>query len=313
MNIADKEQVVSANNVIIAENEQKVYDAGKQAEYDRFWDAFQNYGKRTDYSYAFAYGGWNNNTYNPKYIISPSACNGLFMSNTTITDTKVTIDLISSNGSQKNGLFSGAIKLKTIRKLIVDETIGFQSSPPMFNKCTSLEDIKFEGVIGKDLNISACPLVRESIDNIFDHLKDFTVWTETTDIAWTEKTGYPTKIKVVLNEGITNPENCSIIYIEGDNTGSINTTNFFNKNGEFITTNFAMYENSGFFQIVDVIDSNKNTLTIGTDYNIYTGSLPSTSKTVTFNATAVDNAYTDSEWKGKVSVANKNGWTVETV
>ena len=35
--------------VTVAENEQKVYDAGKQAEYDAFWDNYQVYGNRENF------------------------------------------------------------------------------------------------------------------------------------------------------------------------------------------------------------------------------------------------------------------------
>ena len=34
----------------------KVYEKGKQAERDEFWDAYQENGKRTQYNFAFAVG-----------------------------------------------------------------------------------------------------------------------------------------------------------------------------------------------------------------------------------------------------------------
>lgn len=93
----------------IAENEQKVYDAGymrgsndgyvqgeqngyafgfdegKKAEYDRFWDDFQENGNLTNYYAAFAGNGWSLNTLKPKHIVKPiddtyatQAANSLF-------------------------------------------------------------------------------------------------------------------------------------------------------------------------------------------------------------------------------------------
>ena len=84
----------------IAENEQRVFDAGyekgkneggnteevynkgvadgKQAQYDEFWDKFQNYGNRTYYGYAFAGNCWHTDLLKPKYpIVLPntSGCN----------------------------------------------------------------------------------------------------------------------------------------------------------------------------------------------------------------------------------------------
>lgn len=52
----------------IAENEQRVYKAGKQKEWSNFWDDLQKNGTRTDYSSAF-YGAWTEKTFKPKYPI----------------------------------------------------------------------------------------------------------------------------------------------------------------------------------------------------------------------------------------------------
>ena len=71
MSIADK-------LLTIAQNQQAVYDAGKQAEYDRFWDEYQKNGTRTNYYYAFAGSGWNTKTYAPKYPIILDGSVGTF-------------------------------------------------------------------------------------------------------------------------------------------------------------------------------------------------------------------------------------------
>lgn len=78
MSIADKLST-------IAENEQKVFDAGKQEEYDRFWDAFQANGNRVYYANAFSnasysnknliYANWTADTFKPKYPIKPIGAN----------------------------------------------------------------------------------------------------------------------------------------------------------------------------------------------------------------------------------------------
>lgn len=54
----------------IAENEQKVYEAGQKSEYDRFWDKHQQNGERNIYAGAFA--GWDGKNFNPKYKIAPA-------------------------------------------------------------------------------------------------------------------------------------------------------------------------------------------------------------------------------------------------
>ena len=97
--------------VTIAENQQAVYDAGylrgkesggggdydagytegyqdgeetgiemgKQAEYDRFWDTYQNYGNRGSYEFAFSNDGWTDEMFMPKYDIIPlNSADGMF-------------------------------------------------------------------------------------------------------------------------------------------------------------------------------------------------------------------------------------------
>ncbi len=78
----------------IAENEQRVYDAGfaaGQSEvggyYDTFWDIYQNYGNRNSYDYGFAgggngatsiNGGWTNTNFKPKYNLNVKNANMMF-------------------------------------------------------------------------------------------------------------------------------------------------------------------------------------------------------------------------------------------
>ena len=63
MNIADK--VLRAKDDFDA-----VFDAGKQVEYDRFWDSFQKNGTRVNYWYGFTGYGWTPKTLNPKYPVN---------------------------------------------------------------------------------------------------------------------------------------------------------------------------------------------------------------------------------------------------
>jgi hypothetical protein len=49
----------------------EVYDAGKQAEYDAFWDVFQNNGNRTDYARAFADGKMRYLNPNMIFVLPP--------------------------------------------------------------------------------------------------------------------------------------------------------------------------------------------------------------------------------------------------
>ena len=53
----------------MAEDIPKVYNAGKQAQYDEFWDDFQQNGEQRKYMRAFQGSCWTDKTFNPKYDI----------------------------------------------------------------------------------------------------------------------------------------------------------------------------------------------------------------------------------------------------
>ena len=81
MSISQKQQIISNNNITIAENVQKVYDAGKRAGmsesggdnwYNTFWNAYQREKdgtERTNYKNAFYGLYWTEENLKPKYPI----------------------------------------------------------------------------------------------------------------------------------------------------------------------------------------------------------------------------------------------------
>ncbi len=149
------------------------YEAGTQAEYNRFWDAFQQNGNKTNYDQAFAYGHWTDETYNPKYDIvckTGVAARQTFY-NTKITSTKVPIRMIGSN-MPASGTFAGCSMLKTI---VLLELNGVTPYTNTFNLCSALENITIAGSIDTDFNISATAVLTDaSVQSIIDHLKDLT-------------------------------------------------------------------------------------------------------------------------------------------
>lgn len=176
MNIAEQLQT-------IADNVPKVYQAGYDDgaaaggggggdnHYDTFWDAFQNNGKRTLYTYAFSYEGWTDNSYNPKYDIVCVGTTASMFQYSDITDTKRTIDL--TQATDMGATFRRSPYLKTIRKLIVSEATPFNANT--FQGANGLENITFEGVIGYSLSFVDSPLLTTaSVQSIIDHLKDLT-------------------------------------------------------------------------------------------------------------------------------------------
>ena len=169
MSIADK-------LVTIAENEQKVYDAGKQAKYDAFWDAYQRNGNRRQYDYAF-YNCWDDITYNPKYPIVVTSTSGYIYAANVITSTKVPITIDTATADY---LFYACRALKTIPSIKVTSKVSALTG--WFTLCSELEEIYFtdDSEIANNVSFSACTkLTHDSLMSIINHLKNFSGTTTT--------------------------------------------------------------------------------------------------------------------------------------
>jgi hypothetical protein len=194
--------------VTIAENEQKVYEAGQKSEYDRFWDAVQNYGNRKNYNRGFCGFSWTDENFKPKYDIRPSESNAAYsmFGYAAITDLakileekKVELDTSNASGlfqemfanskvtriptlnitkaSGVTNMFANCEGLTTIEKIIISENTptGY-----MFNGVSNLENVIFEGVIGNNIDFSTCSkLTHDSLMSIINALKDFSGTTTT--------------------------------------------------------------------------------------------------------------------------------------
>ncbi|MBR4295842.1 MAG: hypothetical protein IKT56_03275 [Clostridia bacterium] len=175
---------------------------GKQEAYDTFWDNFQNYGNRNHYYYAFSYYNFDDNTYNPKYPIKTGTTNtggqNLFYSSHGITDTKVDIEFEGT----ANGAFNSARKMKTIKKMIVNENTTFTNT---FTYAESLESITFEGKIAKDIDLHwSTKLTRASVESIISHLSSTTSGKTLALSEAAVKKAYETSEGA--NDGTTSPE-----------------------------------------------------------------------------------------------------------
>ena len=186
-----------------AEREQVAYNSGRKAEYDAFWDAYQD-ASAVDCGSRFSGRGWNDRTFKPKYNIPNNApyissFNRLF-ANCGITDlaqilndcgvkldfTQVTRtdqmfywatwltrvpELDLRNVTMTNSMFSTAISLVTIEKLIVSANTPFDNA---FFDCQALENIVIEGELAYP-NISfaqSAKLSKDSMKSIIDALSD---------------------------------------------------------------------------------------------------------------------------------------------
>jgi hypothetical protein len=181
-NKTKEEKEIKSGNIPIEIN--AVYEQGKQAEYDRFWDIVQDYGNRTQYSFAFSGDMWVQENFKPKYPIrmvgnqtnvfcywgqagSPmrdkkvdfrnvvildltecTGCSNLFYMNTVISAFG-TLDTSNSKISELRNTFSSDTNIKIIEKIILKDD-GSQVFVAVFNYCGELVDIAFEGVMGQN-------------------------------------------------------------------------------------------------------------------------------------------------------------------
>ena len=141
---------------------------GRTDEWHEFWDNLQQNGTRIHYQYAFAYTGWTDTNFNPKYHITPTNASGIanmFMWNQNITNTKVPITAL---GSAQN-TFYACNRLVTIPKLIFNGTTNVNG---MFYNCTKLTNLTCEGELAiNGLDISACTrLTPESLMSVINCL-----------------------------------------------------------------------------------------------------------------------------------------------
>lgn len=168
-------------------------EQGKQAQYDAFWDAYQQNGTRTYYSYGFSGYGWTDETFKPKYPIQVTAAEGIFyLSCIEWADKIIQVDF-----SKVQGLFGafygshfkhigkcdlsaatniGAMfnnsRACSIEEIVSKDNLVWSN---VFGGAVYLEDITFSGVIGTSISFINSPLLTAvSVDSIIDHLKDLT-------------------------------------------------------------------------------------------------------------------------------------------
>ncbi|MBR2500162.1 MAG: hypothetical protein IKB60_03690 [Clostridia bacterium] len=169
-----------------------VYEKGKDDQLDYFWETFQEKGARQEWAGAFKNSWWNDNTFRPKYLIAPTNADSIF-SNSAITNGELLrgkLDLSKNTNGYSNFYaakfktlppldfssctkiangFGNNFSLTKIEKLILNDEGTTTFSGPVFH-CPSLSYIRFEGVIGNTVTMSACPLSKDSIKSVLEHL-----------------------------------------------------------------------------------------------------------------------------------------------
>lgn len=181
----------------VAENVPKVYESGKQAEYDAFWDNVHK-GATVNTQSLFAGRAWNVETFKPTHdIVIKDGYMCFYMNDVKgdlsqiLDDLGVVLDTSQMTTAQYMFWYSNFTRiptidlrrirqatqtmqtfqvtpLQTIDKLIVDETTPFHDYT--FRMASALENITFEGVIGSSINFQWCPLTKESMTSVVEHL-----------------------------------------------------------------------------------------------------------------------------------------------
>lgn len=142
MNIAEK-------TLQLKQDFDDVYEAGKKAEYDAFWDDFQDNGNRTLYESAFQGKGWTNNNFKPKYnmmCIGQFSCNGTFRQSL-IEDIKGILErqgvvMDFSQASHLTNTFQNSM-VKRLPVINLGSCIKMQST---FHTCRSLEEVEISNL-----------------------------------------------------------------------------------------------------------------------------------------------------------------------
>lgn len=168
---------------------------------DDFWDsflaslAFNPTSGDWDCQYAFAGRGWNGGCGKPNRTIQPRNATNMFNSSslTDISDWDIDFSkctaftqMCYSSYLQKIGVvdargaysvanaFNYARKLVEIEKIILKDA-GTQPLDALVENCISLKEVRFEGVIGKNIRFAQSSLLSvDSVQSIIDHLKDLT-------------------------------------------------------------------------------------------------------------------------------------------
>jgi hypothetical protein len=202
--VTGKTEKLNIDEMALSINE--VYDKGivdgKKAEYDNFWDSFQDYGNRTRYSNIVEYTtGWAEWFY-PKYDMKPTVMDFFARESKTYSDgtlldsverlNECGVKLDLSECTSASYIFYNAtishlpeLDLRNVKQASISsylfgryiETIdnfifdGEKSHTSTFQNATNLKDIVFTGTLKTTLTMQHCKaLSKQSIESLFNCL-----------------------------------------------------------------------------------------------------------------------------------------------
>ena len=197
---------ISDKLTTIAENEQKVYEAGRTQEWSDFWDIYQSRGSRRTYEHAFrglfagSVNGWDDSNFKPKYDIIASNLDHCFQYSS-ITNLKQILEdcgvslsfsdsmiaaglyyafeqsrithipeLYCPTVSNMQNAFRICRDLKSIDKITVSSGCSTLNA---FQNCTALEEIRIGSVIANAWNFQwSTKLSKDSITSVINALSN---------------------------------------------------------------------------------------------------------------------------------------------
>lgn len=215
----------------IAENQEKVYEAGKDAEWNAFWDSFQQNGTRRSYTYAFL--KFPAEIFKPKYdIIADGSCANGFQNafdwsgspavslKAMLEECGVVLDLSNStnvtyvfrysriteiptvstiSAPALTSTFADNSYLHTIEKVVLKDD-GSQTLNNCFSKCPNLQNLVIKGKIGQNgFNVQwSTNLTHDSLMSIINALADKSA--DTSGTTWTLTLGSTNLAKLTAEE-----------------------------------------------------------------------------------------------------------------
>ncbi len=173
----------------------EVYEAGKKAEYNEFWDKYnlgvqrafagsgwtkETFKPNRDFianNYCFYYHAWQNESYDLAEQLKSLGVK-ILRANATQTFyyawfSRLPILDFSKYAGMFDRTFRDMANLVTIDKIIMPPEGSVASFNQTFQDASKLKNITFEGVIDKSISFSASPLTVESLKSIISCLKDF--------------------------------------------------------------------------------------------------------------------------------------------
>ena len=189
-------KTISEQLIGLAQKIGQVFELGRKAEYDAFWDTFQENGNAKSYRGAFR-SCWNDEIFKPKYDIRPNGggASQMFQSSKIVDlkgclerqgivldtsecttflqmfqDSSITsIPTLDISKCTNMDRAFDADAIITIEKLIVSENTTFTATT-FYGE--GLENIVFEGVIGNNIDFRYCTkLTKDSLLSIIAALK----------------------------------------------------------------------------------------------------------------------------------------------